>query len=78
MKIDRRGRASDFVAEASDGLGSVVGIKVEAARRSLLVLSNIAPNMKNLEKRQEGTGMLHRYDLASGKLLKKYVLPNQP
>ncbi|HEX8368759.1 MAG TPA: hypothetical protein VF604_09470 [Pyrinomonadaceae bacterium] len=78
VKIDRRGKASDFVAEAEDNLGAVVGIKVDAARRVLWVLNNISPEMKNFDKTREGFGMLHRYDLKTGKLIRKYELSNQP
>lgn len=78
IKIDRRGQIVDFVKEAEDGLGSVLGIRVNPAQRELIALSNIAPNMKNFEKTSEGTGMLHRYDLETGKLLQKIVLPNKP
>lgn len=78
VRIDSRGRTSDFIAEARDGLGSVVGIKIDAARKVLWVLNNIAPEMKNFDKRREGFGMLHRYELKTGKLIKKYELSSQP
>lgn len=78
VKIDASGKKSDFVAEAADGLGAVVGIKVDAARKILWVLSNVAPEMKNFDKSLEGTGRLHKYDLKTGKLLEKYELSNKP
>ncbi|HEX8250314.1 MAG TPA: hypothetical protein VF599_19225 [Pyrinomonadaceae bacterium] len=78
VKVDRRGKTSDFVPEAEDDLGAVVGIKLDAARRGLWVLNNVSPEMKNFDKTREGFGMLHRYDLKTGKLIKKYELSNQP
>jgi sugar lactone lactonase YvrE len=78
VRIDRRGRVTDFVAEAADGLGAVVGIKIDAARRVLLVLNNVSPEMKNFDKTREGVGNLHKYELKTGKLIKKYELPNEP
>ncbi|MDQ4120082.1 MAG: hypothetical protein M3209_01270 [Acidobacteriota bacterium] len=78
VKIDRLGKASDFVAGATDNLGAVVGIKVDPARKVLWVLNNIAPEMKNFDKTREGTGMLHKYELKTGRLIKKYELANKP
>lgn len=78
VKIDRRGKTSDFVGEAADDLGAVVGIKIDGARGVLWAANNIAPSMKNFEKQREGVGMLHCYDLKTGKLVAKYELANQP
>jgi hypothetical protein len=72
VKIDARGKASDFVSEAADDLGAVVGIKVDSVRKVLFVLNNIAPEMKNFNKSRQGFGMMHKYDLRTGKLIKKY------
>lgn len=74
VRIDARGRTSDFVAEGADGLGAVVGIKIDPARRVLWVLNNVAPEMKNFDKTRAGTGMLHKYELKTGRLIKKYEL----
>ncbi|MDQ3799887.1 MAG: SMP-30/gluconolactonase/LRE family protein [Acidobacteriota bacterium] len=78
VKIDRRGQKSDFVTEGSNGLGAVVGIKIDAARKVLWALNNIAPEMKTFDKTREGVGMLHKYELETGRLIKKYELSNQP
>lgn len=78
VRIDPRGNTSDFVREGQDGLGSVVGIKIDQARNILWVLNNIAPEMKNFDKSREGIGMIHKYEFTTGKLIKKYELGNKP
>lgn len=34
--------------------------------------------MKNFDKSRDGFGMLHKYELKTGKLIRKYQLANQP
>jgi sugar lactone lactonase YvrE len=78
VRVDRRGRATDFAPEGKDDLAAVFGIKIDDKRRCLWALNNFAPDMKNFDAAREGTGKLYRYDLASGRLQQTYELPNKP
>jgi YVTN family beta-propeller protein len=81
VRIDRKGRAEDFAKEAQDGLLGVVGMKVDAKRRLLWVLSSHAGAnmpMKNMVESESGRSLVCKYDLTTGQLVKKYALDNKP
>jgi sugar lactone lactonase YvrE len=61
VAVDRSGRARDFVAAGRDGLGDVLGMKVDARRRTLWAASA-----------RGGKSALYAFDLPSGKLLGRY------
>jgi len=71
------GAAKDFATER-DGLWSVLGMKVDARRRRLWVTSAAIPQMENYREEENGRAAIFKFDLATGKLLKKYELPNRP
>jgi hypothetical protein len=77
VSLDRKGVVKDFSAE-SDGLWSVMGMKVDAARSLLWVCTTAHPQMSNYTEEDNGKSALFKYDLRSGKLIKKYLLPNKP
>ncbi len=78
VRIDSRGRVSDFVSEARDGLLAVLGMKVDAARRALWVASQGTLVMKGGVAADVGRSALLQFDLQSGRLLKKVeVRPNR-
>jgi hypothetical protein len=56
----------DFIAAGQDGIGSVIGIKVDPRTNTLW-----ANSLSNTE----GSGVFH-YDLATGRLIRKYVFPD--
>lgn len=74
---DKHGAVKDF-AEAQDGLWSVFGMKVDARRRMLWVCSTVTPQMAGFHKEDEGLSSVFKFDLKSGKLIKRYDLANQP
>jgi hypothetical protein len=74
VSVDKQGRARDF-ATAQDGLWSVMGMKVDAPRRLLWVATAAHPQMSNYDPAENGRTGLFKFDLSSGKLLKKYLLP---
>jgi DNA-binding beta-propeller fold protein YncE len=81
VRVDREGVSRDFVAEAQDGLLGVVGMKVDARRRELWAISSHAGEnmpMKNMVAGEHGRSAIFKYDIKTGKLIKKYVLDNQP
>lgn len=68
VKIDRSGQHTDFTSTGQDGLFEVLGLKVDSKRRVLWACSAAADHTS--EKDSSG---LFKYDLRTGKLLKKYV-----
>jgi len=77
VSIDKNGTVSDF-SSANDDLWSVSGMKVDARRRVLWVSTTAFPQMKGHSAADEGKAGVFKYDLATGKLLNKYLLPNTP
>ncbi|MEJ7618302.1 MAG: hypothetical protein WKF30_15355 [Pyrinomonadaceae bacterium] len=81
VSIDRSGVVRDFTDEAQDGLWGVLGLKVDARRRALWAVSSQAGGGmpgKGLGKDCLGCAAVFKYDLESGRLIKKYFLINQP
>ena len=74
VAVDRNGTATDFSKE-SDGLWGVFGIRVDAERGWLWVSSIANIGMKGYTEGDKGRSGIFRFDLKSGKLLKKYLLP---
>jgi hypothetical protein len=65
VEIAPDGLVRDFIAAGQDGIGSVIGMKVDPRTNSLW-----ANSLSNTE----GSGVFH-YDLATGRLIRRYVLP---
>lgn len=77
VSVGPAGEAKDFAAER-DGLWSVLGMRVDAARRLLWVTTAAHRQMSNYKEEENGVSGLFKFDLRTGKLLKKYLLPNKP
>jgi hypothetical protein len=75
VSVNARGEARDFSA-AQDGLWSVLGMKVDAGRRLLWVASAALPQMMNFNAADKNRTGVFKYDLKSGRLLGKYLLPD--
>lgn len=75
VRIDRKGIASDF-SKPSDGLWSVLGMRVDAARGFLWACTTAFPQMKGFAPEDKGRAGIFKYELATGRLLKKYILPS--
>lgn len=71
LRIDAKGAVSLFADERS-GLWSVMGMKIDSARRLLWVCTTAHPQMSNYRKEENGSSALFKYDLRTGKLLAKY------
>jgi sugar lactone lactonase YvrE len=65
VEIALDGAVRDFIAAEQDGIGAVLGMKVEPRTNTLW-----ANSLSN----SEGSGVFH-CDMATGRLIKKYVLP---
>jgi hypothetical protein len=71
----REGVVRDFVASKADGLGAVLGMKVDAARRELWANSCHGaepPVILDADPERRGETAVHRYDLRTGKLIRAY------
>jgi sugar lactone lactonase YvrE len=77
VEVDASGKAHDFISEKQDGIWSVLGMKVDAKRRILWANSANSEDdmlMKYPEHDTVGHTAVHKYDLQTKKLIKKYVL----
>jgi sugar lactone lactonase YvrE len=72
VRIDSSGRASDFTSEGQDGLFKVLGMTVDPKRKTLWVCSAAGNGAKEFD----GHAGIFKYDLRTGKLIRKYVLDN--
>jgi sugar lactone lactonase YvrE len=77
IKIDRQGKAHDFVTEKQDGLRSAAGMKVDTVNRVLWASSFVAQPWGKVAPKEVGWSGLFKYDLKSGKLIKKYEVPDR-
>jgi tetratricopeptide (TPR) repeat protein len=77
VRLDEKGMVTDFSA-SGDGLWSVMGMKVDARRRHLWVCTAAHPQMLDYRAEENGSSAVVKYDLETGKILKKYQLPNEP
>lgn len=74
LRVTPRGEAEVFATER-DGLWSVMGMKVDAVRRELWVCTAAQPQMSNYVAAERGRSGVFKFDLRTGKLAGKYVLP---
>ncbi len=71
------GMPRDFVPSGRDGLGPVVGLEVDAGRRGLWAASMVLreANIPLADTTFLGNGLLFHYDVDTGRLRRRYVLP---
>lgn len=81
VSVDARGRVRDFKATGQDGLRGVLGLRVDARRRLLWAVSSdvgLSMPLKGNPRDCLGCSAVFKYDLRTGRLIKKYELPNKP
>lgn len=76
LSLNSKGEVKDFATER-DGLWSVLGLKVDAPRRLLWVCTAAHRQMSNYRKEDDGASALLKFDLRSGKLIGKYLVPDK-
>jgi streptogramin lyase len=77
VRIDPSGTVQDFVSSGRDGLWMVFGMAVDPVRRLLWAVSAAEPAMEGFTKADEnGTGVF-AFDLKTGALSHRYVLPER-
>jgi sugar lactone lactonase YvrE len=70
LRVTRDGTATEFITQAQDGMYSGLGVKVDAQRRLLWVISTTAKEMRGYEAGNDRS-MLAAYSLPEGRLVKK-------
>ena len=75
LHVSKSGEVTTLATER-DGLWSVLGMKVDPARRVLWVTSTAFPQMVNFKKQEDGSSAVFKFDLKTGKLIKRYVVPD--
>lgn len=81
VSVDEKGVARDFTGEAQDGLLGALGMRVDAKRRLLWVVSSNAGGTmpgRGLGRDCLGCSAVLKYDLRTRRLIKKYALSNKP
>lgn len=77
LRVDADGKSTVF-ADKSIGLWSVFGMKVDTKRHVLCVTTTAHKQMPDLQTDENGMTGILKFDLKSGKLIKKYIVSNQP
>src|SRR5215471_6014723 len=77
VRIDPSGAVQDFVASGRDGLWMVFGIAVDPARRLLWAVSTAEPVMERYSTADENATGVFAFDLRTGALAHKYLLPER-
>lgn len=75
LRVTPKGEATEFASER-DGLWSVMGMKIDAARRELWVCTAAQPQMSNYVSAERGRSGVFKFDLRTGRLAGKYMLPD--
>jgi sugar lactone lactonase YvrE len=74
VRVDRDGRASDFITSRQDGLWAVVGIKIHPVQRVLWVCSANSRELEGSTGNEVGPTGVFLFDLDTGKLIEKWLL----
>jgi sugar lactone lactonase YvrE len=75
FRIDRTGRVAEFVASARDGLWAPLGMRADSARGVLWVATTAVPQMVGFDTADAGRSGLFAFDLTTGALRARYLLP---
>jgi sugar lactone lactonase YvrE len=74
-RITRGGSADDVVKEGQDGLWAVLGVRADPRTGTLWVTTAAIPQMLGYLPADSGRSGIYAFDLASGRLKSRYLLP---
>ncbi len=77
MKIDKYGKQTEFISQATNGLWMVIGIKADSQRRHLWLCSSGGDNLIGYNRKDDKEGRpagIFKFNLDNGKLIDKYIL----
>jgi len=77
LKIERTGTVREFAREKQDGLRSIAGMKVDAGRRILWLVSFVSQPWGKVAPEEIGWSAIFKYDLKTGRLIKKYEVDDR-
>ena len=77
VAIAADGTPRDFISSGQDGIGPVVGLEVDPVRRGLWAASMVLPEagIPLADTTYVAHGLLFHFDVDSGRLRRRYVLP---
>jgi sugar lactone lactonase YvrE len=75
VRVDRSGRVTEFIAPAREGLWAPLGMRADSARGLLWVATAALPQMIGYDTVDAGRSGLYAYDLATGALRGRYLIP---
>jgi hypothetical protein len=81
LNIDEPGQVRNFISEKQDGIWGISSIEVDPKRRILWAVANndlmqVVPS--DTEMREVWNSCVFKFDLTSGKLIRKYLLGHKP
>ena len=77
VSVNSSGETENFIEPAQDGIWGVVGMRVDAERRLLWAASSHTGDgmpMTDMNPAERGSSGVFKYNLDTGKLIKKYLL----
>jgi len=75
VRVSNDGTVHEF-SSPTDGLWSVLGMKVDEKRGVLWAASSAFPQLKGYKVADKGRSGVFKYDIRSGRLIGKYLLPH--
>jgi sugar lactone lactonase YvrE len=75
VRVDPAGQSADFVRSGRDSLWAPLGMQVDPVRRTLWVAAGTVPQMLGFDSSDAGRSGLFRYDLSTGALTGRIIIP---
>lgn len=73
IQVTKDGKVSDFCSSGFEGMTSIFGVKVDEKRNLLWACSSPMEEMENYDTLS--TSYVYKFEMSSGKLLKRYEMP---
>ena len=77
IKVDKNGKVTDFIKAGQDGLLPTVGLRIDTKRQHLWVISSFGRANSSISQEFFGSSGVFKYNLKTGKLIKKYMLKQE-
>ncbi len=78
VRIRRDGTVEDFIHEGQDGLWAALGVRADPGGGTLWVTTAAIPQMAGYVAADSGRAGVYAFDLATGRLKARYLLPTAP
>lgn len=77
VRVDARGRVSDFTRAEQDGAWSILGLAIDSRRHTLWATTVANPMMASVDSNSAGKAALLAFDLSTGRLVRRYEVPGK-